>query len=60
MERGLQGVGDELRGVGVDDDVPGEQHAADDLPGVRGRTLRAAGGAEGTGGIGYCSHPRSA
>ena len=35
-ERGLDGVGDELGGLGVDGDVPAEQHAADDLPGVPG------------------------
>ena len=46
LERGLDG-GDELRGLRVDDDVPAEQHAADDLPGVRGRVVRA--GADGTG-----------
>ncbi len=34
LERGLDGVGDELRGLRVDGDVPAEQHAADDLPGV--------------------------
>lgn len=33
LERGL-------RGLRVDDDVPAEQHAADDLPGVPGRVLR--------------------
>jgi len=44
-ERGLDGGGDELRGLRVDDDVPAEQHAADDLPGVPG-------GGGGTGGIG--------
>ena len=40
LERGLDGVGDKLRGLRVDDDVPAEQHAADDLPGVPGRVLR--------------------
>jgi hypothetical protein len=44
LERGLNGSGDELRGLRVDDDVPAEQHAADDLPGVLGRVLRADGG----------------
>jgi len=39
-ERGLDGVGDELRGLRVDDDVPAEQHAADDLPGVPGPRSR--------------------
>ena len=42
MERRLDGGGDELRGLRVDDDVPAEQHAADDLPGVPGRVLREA------------------
>jgi hypothetical protein len=40
LERGLDGGGDELRGPGVDGDVPAEQHAANDLPGVPGRVLR--------------------
>ena len=35
---------DELRGLRVDNDVPAEQHAADDPPGVRGRVVRADGG----------------
>jgi len=52
LERGLDGGRDELRGLRVDDDVPAEQHAADDLPGVRGRIVRADGGGGGTGGIG--------
>ena len=34
-EHGLDGTGDELRGLRVDDDVPAEQNAADHLPGVR-------------------------
>ena len=34
LERGLDGVGDELRGLRIDGDVPAEQHATDDLPGV--------------------------
>ena len=51
LERGLDG-GDELRGLRVDDDVPAEQHAADDLPGVRGRLVRADGGGGEAGGIG--------
>jgi len=51
LERGLDGGRDELRGLRVDDDVPAEQNAADDLPGMRGRVGRADGGA-GTGGIG--------
>ena len=44
LERGLDGVGDESRGLLVDDDVPAEQDAADDLPGIRGRVMRADGG----------------
>jgi hypothetical protein len=40
LERGLDGVGDKLRGLRVDGDVAAEQHAADDLPGVPGRILR--------------------
>jgi hypothetical protein len=55
LERRLDGSGDEMRGLRVDDDVPAEQDAADDLPGVPGRVLRADGGRPGTGGIGYCS-----
>jgi hypothetical protein len=43
VERGLDGGSNELRGLRVDDDVPAEQHAADDLPGVAGRVLRAGG-----------------
>jgi hypothetical protein len=43
LERRLDGGGDELRGLRVDDDVPAEQHAADDLPGVRERVLRVGG-----------------
>jgi hypothetical protein len=50
LQRGLDGGRDELRGLRVDDDVPAEQHPADDLPGMRGR-VRADGGG-GTGGIG--------
>jgi hypothetical protein len=41
---GLDGNRDELRGLRVYDDVPVERHAADDLPGVRGRVARADGG----------------
>jgi hypothetical protein len=44
LERGLDGGDDELRGLRVDDDVPAEQNAADDLPGIRGRVVRADGG----------------
>jgi hypothetical protein len=47
LERGLDGGRDELRGLRIDDDVPAEQHAADDLPGVRRRVARAGGGGEG-------------
>jgi len=43
-ERGLDSGGDELRGLRIDGDVPAEQHAADDQPGVRGRVARAGGG----------------
>jgi hypothetical protein len=43
LERRLDGSGDELRGLRVDGDVLAEQHAADDLPGVPGRVLRAFG-----------------
>ena len=39
LERGLDGVGDKLGGLGVDGDVAAEQHAADDLPGMPGRVL---------------------
>jgi hypothetical protein len=52
LERGLDSGGDELRGLRVDDDVPAEQNAADDLPGVWRRVARADGSGEGTGGIG--------
>ena len=38
-ECGLDGVGDDLGGLGVDGDVAAEQHAADDLPSVPGRVL---------------------
>ena len=41
--RGLDGVGDELSGLGVDGDVTAEQHAADHPPGVPGRVLEAVG-----------------
>jgi hypothetical protein len=40
LERCLDGGDDELRGVRVDDDVPAEQHAADDVPGVPEHILR--------------------
>src|SRR6202035_505263 len=44
LERGLDGVGDESHGLLVDDDVPAEQNAADDLPGIRRRVMWADGG----------------
>jgi len=44
LERSLDGGSDELRGFRVDDDVPAEQNAADDLPGMRRRVVRADGG----------------
>jgi hypothetical protein len=50
LERGLDGGGGEPRGLRVDDDVPAEQNAADDPPGMRGRVMRADGG-------GARSHP---
>ena len=40
LERGLDGVGDKLRGLRVDSDVAAEQHAANDLTGVPERILR--------------------
>jgi hypothetical protein len=40
LEHRLDGVGDELCRLRVDSDIPAEQHAADDLPGVPGRVLR--------------------
>jgi len=43
LERRLDGGGHELRRVRVDDDVPAEQHAAGDPPGVPGRILRVGG-----------------
>ena len=52
LERGLDGGRDELRCLRIDDDVPAQQHAADDLPCVRERAGRASGGGGGTGGIG--------
>ena len=52
LERGLDGGRDELRCLCIDDDVPAQQHAADDLPGVRERAGRANGRGGGTGGIG--------
>jgi len=52
LERGLDGVGGELRGLHVDDDVPAEQHAAENLRGVPGRAVRGDGGGPGTGRIG--------
>ena len=52
LERGLDGDSDELRGLRVDDDIPAEQNAANDLPGMWERVVRAEGGGGGTGGIG--------
>jgi hypothetical protein len=43
LERRLDGGDNELRGLGVDGDVPAEQHAADDLASVRGPVLRVVG-----------------
>jgi hypothetical protein len=43
LERRLDGGGQERRSFRVDDDVPAEQYAAGDLPGVPGRVLRAGG-----------------
>jgi hypothetical protein len=43
LERGLDGGGDEVRGLRVNGDVAAEQHAADDLPGVPGRILETVG-----------------
>ena len=40
-ERGLDGVGDELGGLGVDGDVAAQQHPADHLAGVPGCVLEA-------------------
>ena len=57
LERGLYGGRDELRGLCVDDDVPAEQDAADDLPGVPWRVVQADGGGGGIGGIGL-AHTR--
>jgi len=50
LERGLDGGRDELCCLRIDDDVPAQQHAADDLPGVRERAGRVDGGGGGTGG----------
>jgi hypothetical protein len=60
LERGLDGGRDEFRGFRVDDDVPAEQDAADDLPGVRQRIARANGDGGGTGsiGLGHTRHCR--
>ena len=41
-KRGLDGIGDKLRGLRVDGDIAA-QHAADGLPGVPGRVLRSGG-----------------
>jgi hypothetical protein len=42
-ECGLDCVGDELGGLGVNGDVAAEQHAADDVADVPERVLRAVG-----------------
>jgi hypothetical protein len=42
LEGSLDGVGDELGGLGVDGDVSAEQHAADNLARVPGRVLLTA------------------
>ena len=42
-ERGLDGVGDELGGLGVDGDVAAQQHPADDMARVPGRVLLIGG-----------------
>ena len=43
LERGLDGSGDELRGLRVDDDVPAEQHAAcdEDWYGILSQSIRS-------------------
>jgi hypothetical protein len=43
LECGLDGVGDELGGLGVDGDIAAEQHAADHMACVARRVLRAVG-----------------
>ena len=43
LKRGLDGGGHELRSFRVDDDVPAEQHAANDVADVAGRVLRVVG-----------------
>jgi len=50
LEGGLDGGRDELRCLRIDDDVPAQQHAADDLPGVRECAGRVDGAGGGTGG----------
>jgi hypothetical protein len=47
LERSPDGGRDELRGLRVDDDVPAEQDAADDLPGVRGASCGPMAAGEG-------------
>jgi hypothetical protein len=42
LERGLDGGGDQQRGLGVDGYVPAEQYAADDPPGVGGASCGSA------------------
>ena len=43
LERGLDDGDDELHGLRVYDNVPAEQYAADDLPGVPDSVLRVGG-----------------
>jgi hypothetical protein len=43
LERSLDGGSHELHGPPVDDDVPAEQYAVDDLPGTPRRVVRADG-----------------
>ena len=42
-KHGLDSVGDELGGLGIDGDVAAQQHPADDVAGVPGRVLRPVG-----------------
>ena len=68
LQCGLDGVGHELRGLRVDGDGAAEQHAADDLPGVREASCRPSamsalrgevgvhGGAVHTDGLGELGH----
>ena len=47
LERGADGVSDELRGFRVDGDAAAQQHAADDVPGVPGHVLGGSGHSSG-------------